>query len=283
MDKYIIIKTENDKYFFNNIKDKYNIYDMYKLLLEDYKLFNIFPKVNARVLGNWKNKINDVDKVIIFDTMYYKEVGEYIKKKNPKCKTIMYFWNIIDDKRKTILKDKNIDEFYTFDIDESKKYNIKYNPQFYTYDIKLDNNIIDNDVFFLGRDKGRKDNILKLERELNEKNIKTNFIFLDNEYDYYSYDKYTGYLSRSKAILDFNIDNQVGLSLRCMEALFYEKKLITNNKSIKKYDFYNSHNVFILGIDDINKIDKFINSKYVKIDKKILDNYTIDSWLSRFN
>ena len=67
-----------------------------------------------------------------------------------------------------------------------------------------------------------------------------------------------------------------------MEALFLERKLITNNTDIKNYDFYNHDNIFILGEDNINEIKEFINKPYKKIDQDIIDYYDFDQWLNRF-
>ena len=75
-------------------------------------------------------------------------------------------------------------------------------------------------------------------------------------------------LSQSNCILDYNQEGQVGLTLRPMEALFLEKKLITNNKDIKNYDFYNPSNIFILGENNIEDIKEFINKPYEKVEQK---------------
>ena len=97
-----------------------------------------------------------------------------------------------------------------------------------------------------------------------------------------SYDKYLELLSESNCILDYNEKGQSGLTLRPMEALFLEKKLITNNKDIKNYDFYNPSNIFILGENNIEDIKEFINKPYEKVEQKIIDYYDFEQWLSRF-
>ena len=77
-------------------------------------------------------------------------------------------------------------------------------------------------------------------------------------------------------------NGQEGLTLRVLEALFYSKKLITNNKNIKKYDFYNPNNIFIWGVDDEKNLLNFINSDYITIEENILNRYSYDSWINRF-
>jgi hypothetical protein len=278
---YIILKNKKDIYFFNKISKKYNIEELY-FLNTDKPLFKLLKKVKISILGKWKNEINKYDKFIIFESLYNEKVAKKIKRTKKENKVIVYFWNYIDDNNKYILNDKNIDEFWTFDKNDAKKYNMKYNPQFYTKNVKIQDEQNKYDVLFLGRPKTRKKDIVDLEKKLKEEGIQTNFKIIENEKDYVSYDEYLKMIAESKCILDYNQEGQVGLSLRPMEALFLERKLITNNTDIKNYDFYNHDNIFILGEDNINEIKEFINKPYKKIDQDIIDYYDFDQWLNRF-
>lgn len=278
---YIILKNKKDIYFFNKISKKYNIEELY-FLNTDKPLFKLLKKVKISILGKWKNEINKYDKFIIFESLYNEKVAKKIKRTKKENKVIVYFWNYIDDNNKYILNDKNIDEFWTFDKNDAKKYNMKYNPQFYTKNVKIQDEQNKYDVLFLGRPKTRKKDIVDLEKKLKEEGIQTNFKIIENEKDYVSYDEYLKMIAESKCILDYNQEGQVGLSLRPMEALFLERKLIINNTDIKNYDFYNHDNIFILGEDNINEIKEFINKPYKKIDQDIIDYYDFDQWLNRF-
>lgn len=278
---YIILKNKNDIYFFNKIPKKYNIKEMY-FLNTDKVLFKMLKKVKIFILGKWKYEINKYDKFIIFESLYSDRIAKKIKRKQKKGKVIVYFWNYIDDNNKYILNDKNIDEFWTFDKNDAKKYNMKYNPQFYTKNVKIQNEQNKYDVLFLGRPKTRKKDIVDLEKKLKEEGIQTNFKIIENEKDYVSYDEYLKMIAESKCILDYNQEGQVGLSLRPMEALFLERKLITNNTDIKNYDFYNHDNIFILGEDNINEIKEFINKSYRKVNQDIINYYDFEQWLKRF-
>ncbi len=278
---YIILKNKKDIYFFNKISKKYNIEELY-FLNTDKPLFKLLKKVKISILGKWKNEINKYDKFIIFESLYNEKVAKKIKRTKKENKVIVYFWNYIDDNNKYILNDKNIDEFWTFDKNDAQKYNMKYNPQFYTKNVKIQDEQNKYDVLFLGRPKTRKKDIVDLEKKLKEEGIQTNFKIIENEKDYVSYDEYLKMIAESKCILDYNQEGQVGLSLRPMEALFLERKLITNNTDIRNYDFYNHDNIFILGEDNINEIKEFINKPYKKIDQDIIYYYDFDQWLNRF-
>ena len=118
---------------------------------------------------------------------------------------------------------------------------------------------------------------------LKSKAIKTNFKIIEDKKDYIKYDEYIKNIQTSKCILDYNTNNKIApLTLRPLEALFLNKKLITNNLDIINYDFYNPRNIFILGKDDINDIKKFIDTPYQIVDEKIVNYYDFNSWLQRF-
>lgn len=284
MKKVIYLKEENKSVFLKYIEKgkicKYYIFNTKNII------FKILKKINMLyvTLGDWKYNIEEYDYIILGENSYSPYISKYIKKKNPKCKIIMYFWNIIEEQKvyKNLFKDSNIDEFWTFDKNDADRYNMKYNSQFYTKNVKINKLIYKYDILFLGRTKSRKFNILKLEDELTKKGLKVKFKLIEKEKDYISYDDYLNILAKSKCILDYNQNGQVGLSLRPMEALFLQKKLITNNKDIKNYDFYNSNNIFILGEDNIEEIKDFIDRPYKKIDQKIIDYYDFEQWLKRF-
>ena len=89
-------------------------------------------------------------------------------------------------------------------------------------------------------------------------------------------------ISQTKALLDYNAYNQKGLSLRVMESLFFEKKLITTNKNVKNYGFYNKNNIFIIGEDKWQNLEEFINSEYEKINPEIIDYFDFKQWIKRF-
>ena len=285
MKDYIIIKNQKKLYFFYKIYKKIPIYEMYLVRLKKKSIFKFFPIKSIVLYGSWIFKLHKKKAIIIFETMYSTKIGKFIKRVNPKCKVILFYWNTIADRtRKSYLKDPNIDEFYTFDKMDAKKYGIKYNSQFYSNEIELPKNDIKYDVFFIGRDKGRKNELLSLEKKLSKLGLKTKFIIVSDERNFISYQEYLNILSQSRVILDYVTSYQTGLSLRCMESIFFSKKIITNNPYIKDYDFYDKDNIFILNKrSNIKQLNKFINGEFKSIDKDIIDEYDYLSWIERFN
>ena len=81
-----------------------------------------------------------------------------------------------------------------------------------------------------------------------------------------------------RQILDIPKTNQTGLTLRVLEALYFNKKIISTNSELKNYDFYHPNNILVL--DDSLKVDiSFFDSPYVPVDNNTLGKYTAESWI----
>lgn len=171
-----------------------------------------------------------------------------------------------------IMKDDVFDLIYSFNERDAIKYNLYYYLTPYSKLDFLENKQNDVDAYFCGSDKGRRrllDNMAVIFQKLN----------ISYKFDVYSrtkvdeklhyqlkYDDYKDYrdivkeTSKCKCIIDIvqNINNgDVGLSLRVHEALVYNKILITNNKNILKYPFYNSKYMHLIENENDIKKDWF--------------------------
>lgn len=249
--------------------------------------FKALRKMNISTMsiyyGDWKKELKNYTTVIAFDNGYNNLIGSYIKKKNSNCKLILWLWNPITEYSKNFLTSPYINEIWTYDKEDAKKYNIKYNTQFYNKKIVCPKVEIKQDITFLGMEKGRKNIINDLKNKFIKNDLTTKIHIIENEKDSISYEEYLAMVGESKAILDIIMGDVTGLTLRCMEALFFNKKLITNNKDIENYDFYNPNNIFIIGKDNLDNIKKFINKPYEPVDEKIIEYYEFEQWLKRFN
>ena len=94
-----------------------------------------------------------------------------------------------------------------------------------------------------------------------------------------SQDSITKYIEEAKVILDIQHPSQTGLTMRTIEMLGANRKIITTNTDIKNYDFYTPENVFILDRNN-PKLDKsFFESSYEQIYPQIKFNYSIEGWI----
>lgn len=282
--KNLKILFENMEYFIPFINDdrinySYKIHRGYRV---QHQLMKKSFKLTELLIGNWKDEIDSTDIFIMFDSHYSRDIANYIKYINPSSKIYFYFWNIITDKNKHFFDENVVDQFWTFDSEDAKKYSINYNPQFYTRNITLNQSGVIMDTFFLGREKNRKEITCGINDTLDKLGLNAKVYLIPNGDTLYSYPSYLEKVAQSKSILDIINPNQSGLTLRCMESLFFQKKLITNNLRISEYDFYNPQNIFILGKDNDGKLLEFINSDYIGVDEEVVANYDYSNWVKRF-
>lgn len=96
-----------------------------------------------------------------------------------------------------------------------------------------------------------------------------------------SHKKLPKYYKNSRALLDLTRENQYGLSFRVFEAMALEKKIITDNESIKNYDFYNPQNILVLNETCSNLEKSFFETPYVKVPEEIYYRYTLEHWTDK--
>lgn len=282
--KPLILKIDNKSVFFEFIEN---------VDIECYyncKITNFFFKLSRKLrlpffelfLGKWKKNLKEYDTVILFDNGYSDMISKYIKKKVNNIRLILWFWNPVNEQSRNFLKDKYIDEIWTYDKNDAEKYNLKYNTQFYTKNIVINTLPKKQDILFLGREKGRKEEIDNLEKVCKKLNINFKAFIISNEKDYIPYTKYIEYLQESNAVLELVKEDIKGLTLRTLEALFFKKKLITNNRDIVNLQFYNANNIFVLGIDKLENLKIFMDKPYENIEQKVIDYHDFNEWLKRF-
>ena len=87
------------------------------------------------------------------------------------------------------------------------------------------------------------------------------------------------YSNRSKVVIDIQLPNQEGLTMRTFETLAMSKKLITTNSEIKKYEFYNPNNICVINRQKIDIPDNFFKSKFQSLKDDFYKEYSISYWL----
>jgi hypothetical protein len=243
------------------------------------------------------------DIILVVETGYPVQLLQYLRGRNHSCKIIYWLWNTIGKTPKPLFFDPKEEleklirnssvfnyDIVSFDKADCEKYGFIFNAQCAPrISLKNTDKIIKQDIFFIGVDKDRLPQLKKLGELFQKMHLSYKFIiFPDINKHYDSQDEKILYHGTpllykdvveedlySKAILDIVQENQAGLTWRPIESLFYHKKLITNYKNIKSYDFYNPINIFILGIDDPRNLREFIFSSFQPVDENIVNKYTL--------
>lgn len=298
--KILFLMPDENDWFAKKIREKNfmveRIYTNYPAIIRALRkaYYSLNLPIKQIWYGKWVKIIKDYEIVIVFDSVFGMEILDYIRKKNKSCRIIFWYWNPVNK----VTSPRNIKindcELWSFDPDDCRRFNLKYNTQFYFNDILLTEQDTQIDILFVGRDKDRLKDLIKLKKIFEGYGLRCIFYILKDYKKYSSeeisylktkwlnYENILKLISKSKAILDITQDCQNGLTLKVLEALFFSKKLITNNTKIVTYRFYNKNNIFVIGIDDLTKIRDFLEKPYKHFDKSIIEQYSFKKWLDRF-
>ena len=226
----------------------------------------VFESINPRILGMISLLI---PKKVKKYNWFLNPIHSLLNGKNPTCRL------------------REIERFgfenITFDKADAKKFKLSY----YTPFIRLpfDNTPVEEDIdfYFCGLAKDREQTLMQLKETLEKANYKCLFIIPGTTQEKgISYEENIQFVKRSKCIIDIYQKEQTGLTRRPLEALFYNKKLITNNLDIVNYNFYTPNNIHVLEQFKISDILDFMNKKIEIIPHNIKEQYDIHSWLYRF-
>ena len=172
----------------------------------------------------------------------------------------------------------------TFDPQEAAEYGMKYAEQFFRFPSDAGNTEEPKyDFFFCGERKDRSQRLVDLERKLSMMGYRCVFIVVSSDSQRITYLKYLEYVRQSRCLVDVQQEGQTGLTRRPIEALFFKKKLMTENRHITSYDFYRKENVFVMNSDgpvDAASMHHFLDEKpLVEIPIGIVARYDVNHWL----
>lgn len=187
------------------------------------------------------------------------------------------------------------DKFYVFDKNDLALFpnKLHYSTNFYfdSFDF-ISNSKPEFDIFFVGSYDSRIDDLIIICEKLIKLKLKLNILIATSPKEHlkkYSYINFLNkpltyiqnieLLAKSKIVIDLGHKNlHTGLSFRTFEAIGYEKKLITTNKIVKNFDFYNPQNIFVLD-NNLNDLENFINKPFEKLNDKIKGKYSFSNWI----
>ena len=256
----------------------------------------IHIKVTSKGLGiwllKWKKQLDKYNMVICIASVYSGSILKWIKRKNPELKLINYFWDNLKISKYPLEKCWQYDN-WSFCYEDCKKYNLKYNPQFWIRKQQLERCEKKYELSYVGADrngtlKGRNECVKELINFCETNNI-LNYIYYVTEFEgipltyrhskLISERKYNEIVSQSKCIVEFVEEDQRWITLRTFFALSNGIKLITNNTDICKEPFYNKNNIFIIN-KNWNELNDFINLPF---DSDVnINYYEFSNWIKRF-
>lgn len=188
------------------------------------------------------------------------------------------------------------DEIYSFEPDDCEEFNLIPITNFIYEEVpfKTENASLKYSVFNITSfDKKRFDLLSTIASVLQKQKInfkiivKTNKEVISNNgieiiQNSIPLEEVNNFLKESISILDIGvIHKHKGLTFRVFEAMGLHKKIITNNKDIANYDFYNPKNILIIDEKNIQIPSAFFSTQYEAIPNDIYQKYTLDSWVKK--
>jgi hypothetical protein len=263
-------------------------------------------------LLNYFNSIIKQNKVIRFDYVFIirgegltPKIMQRFKSAYPKAFYILYLWDsMMENNTKTVFP--FFDKILSFDTEDAKNHSelihrpLFFLPQYRAIAQKKPGSI---DVLFIGTvHSDRYSFIINLEQFFKSNRLTTFFYFYfpsrllfwrkkltdpafrkckvgDFRYQMLTAEEASGYMEKAKVSLDVEGPRQTGLTMRTIEALGAKRKLITTNKTIRDYDFYDEKNILIVDRNNPEIDPEFVKTPFSEIDPVIYERYSIEGWI----
>jgi len=279
---------------FHQFKYKYPnlIYRVYNFLLKTFFNKNLKTIFFGKKIIEKLNEIKEQQDIIVTIKGDFIDPKSILEFKKYGKKSIAYFNDNAQRCPKIIRVIPYFDDVFSFEKKDCKKYNLYFATN-WIYNDSNNENIESNykfQVFNISSRDKRISIFKKLAREFKLKNINYKIIIYNKKYKgqnsdieyitkHIALDKVNEFINHSQVLLDINRKGQDGLTFRIFESLGLHKKLITNNKDIVNYDFYNPNNIFIIDENNPKISLDFFEKKYEEIPPHIFNKYTISGWI----
>lgn len=268
-------------------------------------LFRKFPLFFKLAVKRYRNKIikNTIDlnfeKVIMilgqsFDKKDIIKMRSCIKSNE----WVYYTWDSIKNFKNIKKIYKLFDRSYSFDkFDCNVNSGLRFLPLFFThFSAKSFQSKENCGIILMTVKKGKMKYINEIENLFNQENVVIKkYLFLQSKLVYYYYKltdrnfhKYSStdfiykripyeqalkMLNECKFVIDIPMKNQNGLTMRTFEALGLNSKLVTTNKNIKNYPFYNVCNIFVYNASNFKTFLKNNNFNNINFEKYSLQRF----------
>ena len=230
---------------------------------------------------------------------------EYMKNRfTEKCVFSLYQWDSVANNPNALEIAKYFNHISTFDKADADKYSWKYRPLFFIN--KYANSIRPRkcDILFMGSLHSDRIEILNYLKQycahnnlsfeshiytkklvyfkrkyINKKKGYIEANDLDMKFKSLSlqdcYKKYTN----SKVVIDYTHTGQTGYTMRTIECLGCQCKLITNNKQVLMADFYEPNNICVYEDTIFEITDEFLKTDFKQLPETVSNRYSLESWL----
>ncbi len=282
----------------------------------DRSILKVFPNIFKKRTKTYYNEILKANKSVDYDYVFIIKcdmisihILNEMKSIFKNAKFYLYLWDSIKNVPGITNKLSFFSKVLSFDRNDVKKHeNIGFYPLFYIDELEKDKsylaeNKLKYDICFFGTIHSDRYRIIKEIKNYCAMNnysfytflyLQSNFIywfykftkreFASTKFKDFNYEKLSGnsisqIVKESGVVLDIEHPKQTGLTMRTFEVIGMEKKLITTNKDIVNYDFYNPNNILVIPRKGISIPKDFLAIEYEPLDVDIYQKYSIGNWI----
>ena len=262
-----------------------------------------FSRLCNRFFSKESSKLNYDIVFVVNGESFTEKLILVFKRRFSQAKFILYVWDSIDNKPDVLRFIKFYDSGYTFDKVSAEKHGLRFRPLFFLSGFEsmpARENLYD--ISFVGTVHSDRYPILSELNNYLPSNIKafmylyiqapwvywvrklTNLKFMKSKFSDFKFkpmskEAVQELFISSRIIIDIEHPNQTGLTMRSIEALGAQKKMITTNSSIADYDFYNDSNILILDRSHPRVPNSFLYTEYHPVSENTYNRYRLSSWL----
>lgn len=258
------------------------------------------------------NKVYDL-LFVVDGKMIHPYLFKILKQRNPNVRSINYLFDTVRGNYRFNINFYLFDKVVTYDQQDAKEFGLDLMPIPWTESEKVGN--INFSFFALGTYDTSRFEIFSFFDKISKKNHLKSYIKLYYQekklyllqylisvirrksiikprtyynkfivHNFMSKEEFTKMMMESEVIVDSINPRQDGLTARFTWALGAEKKIITNNKSVKTYDFYTPEQIYVienLSSKTETEVLDFLNKKYKMTPdvRQKIATFRIDNWI----
>ena len=264
--------------------------DYKKQLIDDYYTAEV-----SQTLSSFAPKSIDYAIVIRPDKL---DLNTIEKIHSTAHKVVAYQWDGLARFPKVFKIINQFERFFVFDLEDYHLYKDRYPnllpcTNFYFDILEEEATVNSKEVLYVGAYmKDRRQSLIRVVDALSQYDLTLNINlfygrktppFFHPHITFFSkglnYAQYLTLTKKAAVLLDIKTVDHNGLSFRIFEAIKYQKKLITDNKSIKLYDFYHPNNFYLVENDLFEGLSDFLESDFVPLSEDIRQKYSFSNWV----
>jgi len=285
--------------FFGKSCVRYNLHLYYPVIRRYYQ----------RIIE--KNRDNGYKYVFVVKGEAVSEtVIKMLRQAYPTARFILYLWDSVDNIPDCRRRMREYDRVLTFDPEDARTYGLVFRPLFYCNEFTKRKTVEQEgaDVFtfdfaFIGTAHSDRPRIAgQLQRQCGQRGGRCYLnLYLPHILVFYYHKllnpayrhvhkeeinftpmcsaEINAVYERSRCILDVEHNKQHGLTIRTIEMIGLQKKLITTNAAIKQYDFYRPANICVIDRENPVLDVNFLKTSYEALPDEIYEKYSIGKWI----